>query len=130
MVGWDRHAEDPARPSLRRTLPADLRDSPSAVSPPMGFTPLYQCDDEWAAVVHDLAEEARRFAPSALVVSLGVDAAAADPESPLQVTDRGFDRAGRALANVGVPTVFVQEGGYDLQHLGPLVLAVLRGFEA
>ncbi len=87
-------------------------------------------DDEWATVVQNLAEEARRFAPGALVVSLGVDAAAADPESPLQVTERGFERAGRALASVGVPTVFVQEGGYDLDHLGPLVLSVLHGFEA
>ena len=79
--------------------------------------------------VHDLAEEARRFSPTALVVSLGVDAAEADPESPLKVTEAGFARAGRALATLGVPTVFVQEGGYDLEHLGPLVLAVLRGFE-
>jgi acetoin utilization deacetylase AcuC-like enzyme len=86
-------------------------------------------DDEWATVVHELAEEARRFTPDALVVSLGVDAAAADPESPLQITERGFTRAGRALASVGVPTVFVQEGGYDLEQLGPLVLSVLRGFE-
>lgn len=87
-------------------------------------------DDEWATAVHELAEEARRYAPQALVVSLGVDAAAVDPESPLHVTERGFSRAGRALANVGVPTVFVQEGGYDLDHLGPLVLSVLGGFEA
>ena len=35
----------------------------------------------------------------------------------------------RALAALGVPTVFVQEGGYDLPRLGPLVLAVLDGFE-
>jgi hypothetical protein len=48
-LGWDRHADDPARPSLRNRLPQDLRDSPSAVVPAMGFTPLYQCDDEWAA---------------------------------------------------------------------------------
>jgi acetoin utilization deacetylase AcuC-like enzyme len=87
-------------------------------------------DDGWLDAVHHLAEEARRFAPSTLVVSLGVDAAAADPESPLQVTASGFARAGRALASIGVPTVFVQEGGYDLEHLGPLVLAVLRGFES
>ena len=41
-------------------------------------------DVEWVAAVHDLVEEARRFNPAALVVSLGVDAAEADPESPLQ----------------------------------------------
>jgi acetoin utilization deacetylase AcuC-like enzyme len=74
-------------------------------------------------------EEARRFNPAALVVSLGVDAAAADPESPLQVSGAGFARAGRALATLNVPTVFVQEGGYDLEHLGALVIEVLAGFE-
>ncbi len=87
-------------------------------------------DEDWVRSVHDLAEEARRFGPSALVVSLGVDAAEADPESPLKVTEAGFARAGRALRTLDVPTVFVQEGGYDLEQLGPLVLAVLRGFEA
>ncbi len=47
--GWDEAADDPARPSLRYRLPADLRNSPSTVKPAMGFTPLYQIDDEWAA---------------------------------------------------------------------------------
>jgi acetoin utilization deacetylase AcuC-like enzyme len=86
-------------------------------------------DDDWVRAVHDLTEEARRFGPAALVVSLGVDAAAADPESPLQITEAGFGRAGRALSTLDVPTVFVQEGGYDLEHLGALVISVLRGFE-
>ena len=49
VLGWDEPADDPARPSLRRRLPADLRNSPSAVSPAVGFTPLYQLEDEWAA---------------------------------------------------------------------------------
>jgi len=47
--GWDDAADDPARPSLRERLPADLRHSPSTVTPAMRFTPLYQVDDEWAA---------------------------------------------------------------------------------
>ena len=28
VLGWDERADDPARPSLRERLPADLRDSP------------------------------------------------------------------------------------------------------
>ena len=87
-------------------------------------------DDDWVLAVNDLVEEARRFGPDALIVSLGVDAADVDPESPLKVTERGFARAGRALGTLDVPTVFVQEGGYDLEHLGVLVTAVLLGFEA
>lgn len=85
---------------------------------------------EWVAAVEAIAAEAAETRPAALVVSLGVDAAADDPESPLRVTEEGFAAAGRALAGVGAPTVFVQEGGYDVATLGALVLAVLEGFES
>lgn len=49
IFGWDKQIDDPGRQSLRQRLPADLRASPSAVQPAMGFTALYQSDDEWAA---------------------------------------------------------------------------------
>jgi acetoin utilization deacetylase AcuC-like enzyme len=65
----------------------------------------------------------------ALVVALGVDAAEEDPESPLRVTEAGFREAGRVLGALHLPTVVVQEGGYNLAMLGSLVLAVLRGME-
>ena len=59
------------------------------------------------------------------MVSLGVDAAAADPESPLEVTPEGYAEAGRILGSL--PTVALQEGGYDLPTLGGLVRAFLGG---
>lgn len=51
VLGWDgdEAANDPRRPSLRTRLPQDLRGAASTVTPGMGFTPLYQLDDEWAA---------------------------------------------------------------------------------
>ena len=49
VFGWDGPSDDPERPSLRSRLPGDLRGRPSTVYPPLGFTPLYQLDDEWAA---------------------------------------------------------------------------------
>jgi acetoin utilization deacetylase AcuC-like enzyme len=64
----------------------------------------------------------------ALVVSLGVDAAAVDPESPLQVTVDGYGAAGEILRGLAVPTVVVQEGGYDLDAVGTLVADCLEGF--
>ena len=63
------------------------------------------------------------------MVALGVDAAATDPESPLQVTAEGYARAGRELGGLGLPTVIVQEGGYDLSAIGSLVAETLLGFE-
>jgi hypothetical protein len=49
VFAWDGRGADPDRPSLRDRLPADLRESRSTVTPTMGFAPLYQTDDEWAA---------------------------------------------------------------------------------
>jgi acetoin utilization deacetylase AcuC-like enzyme len=63
-----------------------------------------------------------------MVVSLGVDAGADDPESPLAVTRDGFERAGRVLASLELPTVLVQEGGYHLPALERDVTAVLSCF--
>lgn len=87
-------------------------------------------DDEWVPAVRALADEALGGRPDVVVVSLGVDAAESDPESPLRVTLSGYLAAGAALAGIGVRTVFVQEGGYDVAALGALVLAVLDGYES
>jgi acetoin utilization deacetylase AcuC-like enzyme len=84
-------------------------------------------DEPWLEAVSELASWARDAA--GLVVALGVDAAAADPESPLEVSAGGFREAGRLLGALGVPTVVVQEGGYDLGSLGPLVREALLGIE-
>jgi acetoin utilization deacetylase AcuC-like enzyme len=86
-------------------------------------------DDPWLAGVDLLLQAARAHRSEALVVPLGVDASAGDPNSPLQVTEDGFREAGRRLGALGLRTVFVQEGGYVLEAIGPLVLATLEGFE-
>jgi acetoin utilization deacetylase AcuC-like enzyme len=65
-----------------------------------------------------------------VVVSLGLDGAEHDPAAPLRISREGFAEAGRRIGALGLPTVFVQEGGYDLTRLVGLVLAVLMGFES
>jgi acetoin utilization deacetylase AcuC-like enzyme len=87
-------------------------------------------DAPWVAAVQELAWWAAGFMPRALVIALGVDAAAGDPESPLAVTADGFRAAGHALGALGLPTVVVQEGGYDVATIGPLVRAALEGLAA
>jgi len=85
-------------------------------------------DVDWLPAVVRLCEAAIRHQADAVVVSLGVDAAAGDPESPLRVTELGFAAAGRLIAELARPTVLVQEGGYRLDTLGALVAATLAGF--
>lgn len=87
-------------------------------------------DEPWLEGVAELAGWVARDGARALVVALGVDAAAGDPESPLAVTVDGYRAAGGTLGALGLPTVIVQEGGYDLESIGPLVAATLAGFES
>ena len=82
-------------------------------------------DDAWLEGVRRLADFAA--GADALVVSLGVDAAADAPESPLQVTAGGYAAAGALLGSLGLPTVVIQEGGYHLDTIGGLVAAYLDG---
>ncbi|WP_151082469.1 histone deacetylase family protein [Nocardioides cynanchi] len=82
-------------------------------------------DDAWLEGVRVLAEWVA--GADALVVSLGVDASADDPESPLLVTADGYHAAGQVLGGLGLPAVVVQEGGYHLPSLGGLVAAYLDG---
>ena len=84
-------------------------------------------DGPWLEAVADLVGWAHGAA--GLVVALGVDAAAADPESPLQVTPAAFREAGRLLGSLGISTIVVQEGGYHLATIGPLVRETLVGLE-
>lgn len=84
-------------------------------------------DEGWLSAVEALCAFAR--GADAVVVSLGVDAALADPESPLQVSAEGYRRAGALIGGLG-PVVAVQEGGYDLPSLGGLVVSALAGLAA
>jgi acetoin utilization deacetylase AcuC-like enzyme len=85
-------------------------------------------DGPWVGAVQTLAAAVAAHGATALVVSLGVDAAADDPESPLRITADGYATAGGILAGLGLPTVAVQEGGYHLDSLGGLVSAFLGAF--
>jgi acetoin utilization deacetylase AcuC-like enzyme len=86
-------------------------------------------DDTWLAAVGQLCAEDTAHGPDAIVLSLGVDAAAADPESPLQVTADGYRAAGELIGRLA-PVAAIQEGGYDLPSLGEYVLATLTGVAA
>jgi acetoin utilization deacetylase AcuC-like enzyme len=77
--------------------------------------------------VQELASWAFDGGCTALVVSLGVDAAVEDSASPLLITQDGFGSAGSVLEQTGLPAVVVQEGGYHLPTLGSLVAAYLDG---
>ena len=65
----------------------------------------------------------------ALVVSLGLDTFAEDPISTFALQAGDFSRLGQRLGRLGLPTVFVLEGGYAAAALGTNAVNVIEGFE-
>jgi acetoin utilization deacetylase AcuC-like enzyme len=65
-----------------------------------------------------------------LIVSLGLDTYITDPISDLAVTTDGMRRCGEVVRQLGLPTVVLQEGGYDVNALGANVQAWLVGLGA
>lgn len=91
--------------------------------------PPETADEPWLAGVARLADGVHAHGATSLVVSLGVDAATDDPNSPLRITQDGYRRAGDLLRSLGLPAVLVQEGGYHLPTLGSLVAATVAPFD-
>ena len=70
------------------------------------------------------------FSPQYLVVSLGVDAFENDPISFFKLTSTDFHTTGEMIGSLEIPTLFVMEGGYDVDEVGINVVNVLKGYEA
>ena len=71
----------------------------------------------------------REHGADALIVSLGFDAYRDDPLSAFEVTTEGFRAIAGAIAGERLPTLLIQEGGYDCPTLGTNLAAFLEGFE-
>ena len=85
-------------------------------------------DDEYLATLDLALRRIRAFGADCVVVALGLDAFVGDPFKGLAVTKDGFGRIGAAIAAVGLPSLFVQEGGYLCDELGDNLTSVLTGF--
>ncbi len=71
----------------------------------------------------------RGYGADALVISLGVDTFEKDPISKFKLKHEDYLRIGKMIAGLGLPTLFVFEGGYAVDELGVNAVNVLQGFE-
>ena len=85
--------------------------------------------DIWGEqALEDACRRIARYAPDALVVSLGVDTFEKDPISFFKLRSDDFSRYGERLARLRTPTLFVMEGGYAVAQIGVNTVNVLTGY--
>ncbi len=84
-------------------------------------------DDAYLESLGRAGDAIAAFGPSMVIVSLGVDTFHNDPISDLAVTTEGFRAQGELVAQLALPTVVLQEGGYDVAAIGDNVRAFLLG---
>jgi len=72
-------------------------------------------------------EAVAKFRPAFLVAAFGADTHEADPIGGFKLPTGYFRELGTAIRELGLPTVATQEGGYNLEAIGPCVASFLAG---
>ena len=83
----------------------------------------------WFEALEMACQRIGSYQADALVVALGLDTFVDDPISRFSLLSGDFSRLGQRLGALGLPTVFVLEGGYAAAALGINAVNVIEGFE-
>jgi acetoin utilization deacetylase AcuC-like enzyme len=71
-----------------------------------------------------------KFKPDVLIISLGTDSEPNDPEGgEVGLMPEDFNKIGKFFESLDLPTVIVQEGGYNLMNLDENVYSFLKAWD-
>ncbi|MFA5701138.1 MAG: histone deacetylase family protein, partial [Desulfuromonas sp.] len=74
--------------------------------------------EEYSKALHKGLKRIRRHQPVYLLICLGLDTAKGDPTGTWSFTAKDFAALGRTLGQMQLPTLVLQEGGYNNRSLG------------
>ena len=83
----------------------------------------------WFEALEVACGRVARHRADALVVSLGLDTFEGDPISQFKLATADYSRLGERLKQLGLPAVFILEGGYAAEALGMNAANVIDAFE-
>jgi acetoin utilization deacetylase AcuC-like enzyme len=85
--------------------------------------------EAWSAALEQACQRIAEYGAEVLVVSLGVDTFKDDPISQFKLDSPDYLSMGQRIAGLGLPTLFVMEGGYAVAEIGINAVNVLEGFQ-
>jgi acetoin utilization deacetylase AcuC-like enzyme len=68
------------------------------------------------------------FRPEMLAVSMGFDTFGGDPLAGQKLTEKGYEKMGKMVSGLNIPTFITLEGGYAVDKIGGLCRSFLDGF--
>lgn len=90
--------------------------------------PLGTGDKVYAHILTKALFEIKKYEPVFLIVSAGFDTFCDDPIGGFELSESFYQSMGKKIAALALPTLVVQEGGYNVSAIGSLVHRFLRGF--
>lgn len=90
--------------------------------------PLGTGDDQYLEALNEAAAVIQQHDPMYLIVDFGQDIAEDDPLGGFRISPAGFSRIGSVIANLQIPTLLIQEGGYHLEKIGTSAIKFLTSF--
>ncbi len=74
--------------------------------------------EEYSKALHKGVRRIKRHKPAYLLICLGLDTAKGDPTGTWSFTAKDFATLGRTLGQLQLPTLVLQEGGYNNRSIG------------
>lgn len=74
--------------------------------------------ERYRQVLSETTRRIARFRPQFLIVALGLDTAKEDPTGSWSLEAEDFEAMGKMIGSLHLPTLVIQEGGYDTRVLG------------
>ena len=93
--------------------------------------PIGTKDADYLKALDGAISRIRERSPKALIVSAGFDLMSGDPvprDGGFKITVPGLQKICGRIAELGLPTVIVQEGGYNTNRLGEYAVAMVKAF--
>lgn len=82
---------------------------------------------QYLAALDEVLDRLTQFQPAALVISLGFDTWEEDPLSRFKISRATYTQMAQKFMTLNLPTLIVQEGGYQVQMLGELAEHFVQG---
>ncbi len=92
--------------------------------------PLDTTEEQWIAALKKAIKNIQQFSPSFLVVSAGFDTYINDPIGKLGLDISSYSKVGGRIAALQLPTLVIQEGGYNVAAFGVIATSFVKGLQS